>query len=362
MSETLLDRNLWPWIMGVMVFFFSTQWVQPRFGWIAAALFGCVSISGIWGWAYEYNKYRELHPWDLTNIRLFAADSIAKLYIVLIPLMVFSRNRWGLRLIGEIACAHFVIFNSLYAFYQYVSGCGDNECSGLLTNPSVSMGAMVCMLPICVRFIRYQWWVVGMASVAVFISQSSVAIVLLGLYFGYLAVSRLRKYKVALSVGCLLICLLAGRMALGREMFNDSDRFKVWKLMLSAWSDTSVPILGKSNLVFGLGLGTYHVFSRSMQRADDSVAGQMWWNTTHNDWINMLMVCGIVGLLLMIATYLTAIFKLWKEKEWQFLGSLLLFGAYMMVDPALHDPVPALFGAWAFVYALRQKTTFEEYV
>ncbi len=106
----------------------------------------------------------------------------------------------------------------------------------------------------------------------------------------------------------------------------------------------------------GTGLGTYHVLSPILQRMAKGMVDptQGWWNTLHNDPLQMLFECGLVGFVLLLATYYSALTKVLRENDWQIAMSIILFGIYICLNPALHNPIPSLFGAWLFAYALRK--------
>lgn len=355
--------NQWALISAAMVLLFANYWMRPRFGLAASLLFACVCYSAIYTWIFVPNRYLGVDVYNQMALRYFSADSLAKMFLFLTPLMVLSKNRWTFRLMGEICAGTFVFVSSAIALVQFVRhGCGNLDCGGLVGNPSLSMGVMVCMLPLCVSSFR-QWPVLLLSGAAVFASQSSIALGLYGLFLGTIAARNwngayARVGVVGASLGCVLF---AGRFALGAELANDSNRFMVWKYMLHSWSQPW-------NIVQGTGLGTYHVLSILLQHwgspltGTRAVAAPMWWDSFHSDFIQMLFECGVTGFVLLFSTYLSALFKLRRERDWSMLISASLYGIYMCVNPALHHAVPALFGAWLFVYALRYENTLKEYV
>jgi O-antigen ligase len=135
----------------------------------------------------------------------------------------------------------------------------------------------------------------------------------------------------------------------GSHVFHDSDRFKVWKFMTEAWASNP------ANIPVGMGLGTYHVISINLQGAPQSpIATNYHWNSFHNDWLEMLFCGGAVGFSLLLLSYFSALLKAVRELDWQIALSIILYGLYMCMDPALRNPLPVLFGAWLFIYALRR--------
>ncbi len=361
MIEQVINiHNQWTALLGVSVAFFCWSWVLPRFGAVAAVLFGFSSCSSIWYWTEMYNRYLSVDPYNQTALRYFACDSVAKLMLIAVPLMIYSKDRERFKYFGETIAPLFVAANSLLAIYEGIAtgDCGNNNCGGIIGNPSISMGAMVCMLPVFITSFRKQWFVLSLAVIASFISQSSVAMGLLAAYFGlWLFPWKMLRdgipYKqLAYSCACVVAVMASAHFAVGKELTNDSDRFKTWHQMFHHWN---VPL----NYLTGTGLGTYHVFSVNLQGQDLGAVPKFWWNTLHNDFLQMLFECGIVGFLLLFAAYGSALLKTLKEYDYRISLSIVLFGLYMTLDPALHNPIPVLFGAWLFVYALRREPTKE---
>ena len=352
-AQALDYWNQYAAVTALCVFLFCYKWVAPRFGNIAALLLGTSAGSSIWFWLFVQNRYVTIEPYKQMALRYFAADSIAKIMLIAVPLMVLSENRLTFLLFGELAASFFVVGSSLFSLYEAARyGCNGLTCGGFIGNPSISMGLMVCMLPVFIRSWKRQWPVLALAAAAVFVSGSSIALGLLAAYVGLsLFPWRFDFPKMSLAAAASLAVMFVGKLALGSEFANDSDRFKIWRFMMERWS-------APWNLLFGTGLGTYHVFSINLQKIPkfEVVVPGGWWNTLHNDFLQQLFECGIVGGLLLLATYGSALRKVIKERDWYIALSVALFGIYMSLDPALHNPLPVLFGAWLFIYALRKPT------
>lgn len=360
----------WTFILAVSVLFFCWQWVMPRFGISASLLLACCAYSSIWVWVVKDNRYLPINPYDQMALRYFACDSIAKIMLILVPMMLFSERKDTMLFTGTALSAGFVIANSLASIWEARHGCGDNKCGGLVGNPSISMGFMACLLPIFIRSWKRQGLLLIPVLMAIYFSQSSVAAGLLAAYacLHFLPALLERKNILRYIAQAGVICSgVLGVFAYGtsKGLLHDSDRFMIWQYMFDRWR-------APWNIAFGTGLGTYHVFSINLQNFKDSsghlihqIAGQMWWNTLHNDPLQMLFECGVIGLLFLLFTYCTALLKTYREKDWPILSSVILYGIYMALDPALHNPLPVLFGAWLFTYALRrnnfdQKLTLKE--
>lgn len=353
--------NQWALVLVFSIGFFCFYWMRPRFGSMASAFLFSTCISGIWVWAFKDNRYVTINPYDQMAIRYFSADSMAKMLAVCVPMMILAEKKMSLYFWGVIATGIFFLINSFWITAQVLGGCYgvENACGGLVGNPSISVGFTICTLPILVSSWRRQWYVVLLAAFLVFASRSSVAV---GIFAAYscLWFFPWKEFVSGHSIFSLnvlrvpviaLITMGTANAYLGSSLFNDSDRFKLWEHMIYWWSSPN-------NLLFGTGFGTYPVFSIHLQNAHGLFQG-WWWNTMHNDPLEMIFNCGIVGFILMTLTYFTALFRAIRFDS-QIAMCIFLFGLYMFLDPALHSPFPCLFAAWLFTIALRQDHTSEE--
>lgn len=332
----------WSILLGVSILLWCSQWVAPRFGKIPAALFCYAMLSAIWVWAWKDNRYLPLNPYDQMALRYFAADSLAKLVVVIVPLMLLAENISAFELLGKILVGTFIVLNSSWALYSFFkTGCvATNSCGGA-GNPSIMLGLSVSALPVVIQDIRRQWYLLLLVALAALVSKSSIAIILLAIY-GALSLPPLYGYALA------VIAPIAGFYFIGGvEFFSSGDRFQIWQYMMPKWA-------APANLAAGTGLGTYHVFSIHLQNFG-KVAEGYYWNTLHNDWLQMLFEGGIAGMALMIGSYFSALWRMIRAKEMGFALSIVLFGIYMGVNPALHHALPVLFAAWLFIYALKRK-------
>lgn len=163
------------------------------------------------------------------------------------------------------------------------------------------------------------------------------------------------KGKIGLLVSALLAFAVMGAAYVvlgGQELLNSSDRFKIWSFMMARWAHPQ-------NLLFGTGLGTYHVFSINLQHYGNVAPGSFW-SRMHNEWLQSVFETGIVGTLLFLAVYCKAIWDSFREKAFDIVACLILFGIYMGANSALHHAPPAIFGAWILVCALRREPLLKE--
>lgn len=344
----------WAVLSGLMVLLLSFCWVRPQYGSLVSLLFSFSIWSTIWVWLPDNNRYATIEPYTQQALKLFAVDSSAKLLIFVLPFMLLPEEpiaAWG-RLLAK----YFVIFNSLWILISFTQGCSqiENACSGIVGNPSICAGLLVAMLPMFITSWKREWWILILTGVAVLISKSSIALGLFAVY-GMLHLMRKRPHLgLAFFAGAFIV----GSMVLKKQLFHDSDRLRIWNFMLHRWPTPA-------NLPFGTGLGTFHVFSINLQAygvkayPNTFMGTAYWWNTFHNDFLQFLFECGVVGMVLFVATYALSLIRAYAKDYGLFL-SALLFGFYMLLDPALHNPFACLFAAWLFTRALRQPNIIEE--
>lgn len=346
----------WYFVVGISALLFCFSWVRPRFGLPASLLLAACAYSAMQTWIVVNNRYVEASLYDQVNLKFFACDAIAKIMIIGGAMMTLAEDRKKLRAWGGVICSLFVVASSLVSLWESRLGCSGNRCGGLIGNPSISMGFMVCLLPTFIHSWKRQPIPLLLAFAAVYLSQSSIAAGVLAAYaclhFLPEVVDNFLGYVGKATVASSAIF---GAVAFGssKGLVHDSGRVNVWTYMFDRWS-------APWNIPTGTGLGTYHVLSVYLQRMApasahgivDPTAG--WWETLHNEPLQMLFECGAIGFILLGLTYCSALIKVLRENDWPIAMSVILFGIYICLNPALHNPLPSLFGAWLFAYALRK--------
>ncbi len=336
MSATFLPHYLWAATLGASMFLWCFYWVRPRFGIFASSLLAYLCASSIWVWVWVENRYYPIAPYDQMALRYFAADSLARALVLLVPLMLLNKAQ---RLKGITIAKSFAVLNSVFVILGAIThGCvAENSCGGI-GNPSIMVGLSVCILPFMA------WPSMVVVALAVVLSKSSIAFGLMAIFLAW------KFFKDSRILAGIAFCatFAIGAVMLGTELINSSDRFAVWAYMMPKWA-------AWWNVFTGTGWGTYHVFSINLQKANEfRLPGH--WNTLHNDWLQMVFECGLAGALLMLGTYFTAIRRTFFKGDDELLASLVLFGIYIGANPALHHAIPSLFGAWLIVHALKTPT------
>lgn len=346
-------HHQWTAILSLSLFLFSAAWITPKFGPSVAVFFFYMCCSAIYVWSFRDNRYITVEPYDQMALRYFASDSLSKMMIVIFPMMLAAKDKRAFYDDGMLLGCLFVLVNSIVILIQSMfTGCVvNNYCGGIVGNPSISAGLMAAMLPIVIDSWRRQWFLLSLAALAIFISKSSIGIGLLATYAVlWLVPWRMPKFKDAKALFAAFLSAASvfalAYISLGMELFNTSDRWKIWTYMMARWN---IP----SNWGFGTGWGTYHVFSINLQHYGNIAPGS-YWNTLHNNWITFLFENGTAGLSLAVCVYAVAVLRSLELKNKGVSVSLLLYGLYMAMNPALNFAFPALFGAWLFLYALRR--------
>lgn len=343
-------HHQWLALLVLSLLFFSAYFVKPNFGMAAAAFFFSCCLSALYVWVYRDNRYVTVEPYDQMALRYFAADSLGKMLIVIVPLMVMAQKKerfyeLGVFLVALFACVNTAAILIKFFFWGCKTG---HACGGIVGNPSISVSLLVCTLPIFIRS-RAQWPIVAAAALAVFVSRSSIGIGLLAAYaclWFFPWGMGLKKISASLAG---LTFAVSGLFSLaylyvGPDFFHTSDRWRIWTFMMERWS-------APANIPMGTGLGTYHVFSINLQKYGH-VAEKMHWNWLHNNWLTFLFEMGVVGLLLSLIVYTVALRRMILSREKGVAVAIALYGLFMCMNPALNVAWPALFGAWLFLYAL----------
>lgn len=327
----------------------SEFFIRPNYGLPAALLFGYCVINASWFWIWKDNRYFPVGAYDQLGLRFFAADGIAKLLLLIPPILLISNTkRWMFGAAKKLA-AIFCFGNVTLVYFAFFFEPGwcqaVNSCGGSLSNPSMNASATVCALPFLMDSLdgwkrRFVWiFVAG----AIFLSKSSVGIGLFALCALFYAV-RFQYWK---SLAALPFVGFAGFLISGQQFLSSNGRFLMWDFFMTKWWANPI------NYTFGTGYGTFGVFSANLQLAEN-METSAWWVWMHNDWLEILFTLGVVGLFLSLLTYLDALKKLVLRGEYTALISLLLFGIVMGVNYPLHSPISAIFGAWLILFALQK--------
>lgn len=346
--ELLNDYHVqWTILLSFCFVLFLVNFVQPKFGAIPTIFFSYIGASSLYVWCFHRNRYFSVQPYDQQALKYYAGGALLTGLLILAPLMLLSgRNKTHFFIYGRSFAGMFLWINGLSIVLKSIFfGCaGVNSCGGVVGNPSISAGLLVTMLPLFFRNAKKDWPNLVIVALSVFVSKSSIA---LGLLMVFLAIHFcIEKRMFFLGLWAAGASFIGGFFMFGKgELFNSSNRFKVWAYMMDYWD-------AWWNIPMGTGLGTYKVFSLTLQE-DKNLDPNAWWSTLHNEWLQVVFELGVLGIILALAVYAIALRRSLFNGHKAIFYSLILYGLYMGVNAAFHHAAPAIFGAWLFVHALQ---------
>jgi O-antigen ligase len=346
--------------------------IREKLGIAAQLLFVYCVANAAWFGIYKFNRYQFLCVADVYSgkcildeqgrgmldvysqqaIKMFAMDGLAKLLLVIVPLMLFLENRERLRFWGSRLAAAFCgvdVLMVFYAFFFEPKWCQVvNTCGGSLSNPSMNSSMIVATLPFLIKHTggKVRWIALALAVGSVFLSKGSIGIGLL-CALAVLYAIRFKWWKL-LALAPLPLAVGAFQMPLNL-LFNSGNRFNAWEFLMGAWAKRPI------NYPFGTGYGTFGVFSANLQVSSGKFQND-WWIWLHNDWLEVLFTLGVVGLVLALLVYASALWRLYCRGEHTETISLCLFGLVMGCNYPAHQPISALFGAWIVLLGLLKTT------
>lgn len=360
-------QTKWFFLAALSAAFTGWVYVRPKLGKPAALMFAYCVINGAWFWIFRENRYANLCVMDDTGncvifeetgkamldaytqmeIRFYASDGIAKLLLVIPPILFAIGNRERLQRVGGNLSALFCAVNIGMVFLEFFTSghwCRVvNSCGGSLSNPSMNSSLIVVTLPFLIdRTAGYiRWAAIALSVAAVFLSKGSIGIGMLAVLGGLYAV-REGYWKLLLAAP---IPIILGAVIWGQTLFDSSGRVHMWKFFIGNMLNNPI------NYAFGTGYGTFGSFSSYLQRIH-KVGGNDWWMWLHNDWLEIFFTLGVVGLVLAVCVYLSALMRFYVRSEHPEAISLVLLGLMMGMNYPAHHPISALFAAWLVITGL----------
>jgi len=314
--------------------------VRRAVGWMAGVTIFWLVATSVNAVENPQSQYAEMQTQVAMAFRAYALDSVYKLFLVVGAMIYLSRSRnfllWGREAVCWFSVASWLVTLTHFLLHRCRA---ENSCTGIIGNPSMSASLLVVMLPIVFMHWpkRLAWANAAGVVLAVAASKTSVPI-------GLLAVLVFTLSWRLIPLG--LLAFLIGGYYLGPELLNSGDRIEMWSYFYSRWNE----------IWTGTGFGTFGAWSYARQIFSD-VKVNGWWYFLHFDWFEMAITTGIVGLVLTVATYLEALWRLMCQVRFSEARSLLLYGTMMSFNYPLHLAPSAFFGCWLAVAAL---VRFEE--
>ena len=205
-------------------------------------------------------------------------------------------------------------------------------------NPSMGLCLMATLLPFVwhwasslmlrPRILIVASWIA--TAVAIWRTGTSIPVGLLGVSTAAYTLSRYKASKTV--VGSLFILaflmVLGGSLAIGPAFFDNNGRFSEWLLAMRWWHHYMPAFVGS-------GFGTAQIILPGIQGpGKDSYF--LW---LHNDWLQILLEGGWLGLGLAVATWAEFMRRAWKSPA--LFASLSAFTAMGLMNYPLRSPIHA---------------------
>lgn len=333
-----------------------------RVHWSAGLALGYMLLSGIWLFAWRANQYAGLSGLDRIALSDQAGYASACLLLICVPLLFL---KYSTAIFMDRALGWICLANSAVVIAQACLGEVPFHRGGLYGNASMNACLIAFTYPfLCFRpqisptlaragFIKnrkadalYYLIATVLPVVAVFLSGSSQAIGVLGVIWGLYLFSGFdgiipSTWSLSRKVGTFALpvlgCLALGKWTLGADLWADSGRFGIWKLMMNHWIQNMDP-------VFGSGLGSYILFGPHIQSVNHYATHQ-WFIFLHSEPLQILFETGVVGLLLTGTVGVCAFLRAWQARNAYLCCALLGFVATSLANYPLRMPVHAVIGA-----------------
>lgn len=323
------------------------DYIRPRIGWFAATTISVVVISGIWYWLWRDNRYAYLkNPHDALAMRYFAADSVLKLYLVIVAILAIPNTRDQYKACGRAGALVFCTLNGLVVLYQFASHycVVENSCGALLGNPSMNSSLMACAMPLLFNLPKQiKWPAIAITVASIFAAKSSIAMGILAL--------ELCVWAILVRPSLLWFVplpIVLGGIYVGPGFFSSTGRAEMWIFFISKW------YTNKDHYLYGTGLGTFKVFATNLQDYFQLHAHNIWiW--MHSDWLQTVFELGILGTVSLAGLYLYTLWVAYKDKLHCELTAMMGFGAFMLLNYPLHLAFSSFFGAWLTVTILSKR-------
>lgn len=220
--------------------------------------------------------------------------------------------------------------------WLYFSG---NPNTGLMTAGSQSAGLLMCLVPFFLKQKRY-WPMVLLSIAGMFMWHSSTAMICYG------TILIVYGWFWSKWIGAFLAVTfpIAAVVLFKTEHMRDSSRLGIWKNYLNFWDHSETYFLG-------LGFGSWDSFSRFIP-FDDGNNGKFAYFIFHNDWLQILVESGFVGLVISLWVFAWLLWQLRHNRE-EF-SATLAFAAMMCFYSPLRFAIGQIFLVFLINKSLNQ--------
>lgn len=357
-GDTQLQTK-WVFTIIASMYSFCWLWVMPKFGMSVAALLFWLAAQSTYVWLWVDNRYANVKIYEQVHIRLFSVDSIAKVALVVIPLMVLIKSRSDALMKGKMLLAlasiiniGFFLFDLLFSPTNFCTAA--NTCGGIMRNPSMNACLMACSIPL-IRDLStksvslvFMLWSLGYAVLVKSNMGIGMSIIAIFMVVGFDYGVR----RALISAAILAIPTIAvASVYLQNKFLASSGRVFMWGKFMEALSFNSKGEFRFINVIPGMGFGTFGMFSHAIQKNTQKEMPH-WWTWMHNDWLELIFTTGVIGFVLAVLVYLVALRRYIRDGFYFEAMALLLFGIYMTGNYPLHLAISSVFGVWLVGCAL----------
>lgn len=207
-------------------------------------------------------------------------------------------------------------------------------------NPSMTASFVAVTMPFAIVLTRHHkrlWWPILLNTlVTVLVCKAIAPVAVLGAVCAVLFWDRVWFWVTA---------WVSFAYAITQLNLGSSGRFEKWGIALTGFLKFDL-----ADILFGLGAGSTQVYLPLWDKNPDGT-----WTYLHNDWLQIGIEFGIVGLLLVLICY-TALIKSTVRNP-LVLAATLGYGVLMALNPPMHWALYAFCGAAIFRYGMTQDTT-----
>jgi hypothetical protein len=318
----LFYLNGWPSILTYAIWLLSALGVavviSRKYGAVAGIGIAYAGFSAMRIFEVPYSPYANEDPLWALSLSLSAARTLVGVGLLIAVVYALSFKNW-LRFWSLVA----LINSGLILVGQ-----------GILANSSMSGCLNAALLPL--RFfeenpIGAAWSILVITTTFITARNQSVGLLVLIVLIACFR-ERLWKTLIASAIGGgFLIKLFAG------STFLQTDgRSVAWSIAFKFFKEHVNPWLGE-------GLGSFYYIGPWLTK---SLNVRFIW--LHSDWMQILFETGVVGLVLSLGVFTTAMCR----AKGQIFISLALYGAWMIANFPLHNPISALLGVFLLRYSL----------
>jgi O-antigen ligase len=319
---------------------------HKKIPWDMALLFGYVLIESIF-----FSEWRPLtEGFELgQKIGIRALASHLGMDFLILSWVFYSHFpkirsplKWGIFL-GGLAHSISLIIDQLIIQSPGI------EKIGLMGNRSIGASFAVVWIFLSLHWFKKTgivWALIG--ALAVLISHSGISYLALIFAFSAFFISRKpNDYRSWLWVSGLLPIGIALGSFVKEQWFHHISRYDAWPMFFKSWTSQANPLIG-------WGPGSFPYFGPNSQLQNnfmvevrEKTIHGTWWQWAHNDWLQVLLEFGVIGLILSLIVYFSLLKKSFGRPA--FFGGVVAFGVTMIANYPMHIAQGALL-AWFLVF------------